>query len=166
LPLYTLTAESWAMWVAERYGVEVSGDRMQPWLQERARIAAESINATTRAQVGTALLAGMTAGLAAAAIRDEVAHIFEVAQSARAPEEATAGVTCAANFGATEAAKAGGLSTKTWRVNSQNPRDTHAALNGVTVGLHDRFPNNALWPGDPTLPVEERANCQCSVVFG
>lgn len=168
LPLYTLTAESWATWVAERYGIEMqaSEERMQPWLQERARIAAESINATTRAQVGAALLAGTTAGLAAAAIRDEVAHVFEVAQSARAPEEATAGVTGAANFGATETAKAGGLRTKTWRVNSRNPRDTHTALNGVTVGLHDRFPNGALWPGDPTLPVEERANCQCSVVFG
>jgi HK97 family phage portal protein len=168
LPLYTLTAEAWATWVAERYGIEMlaSDDRMQGWLRERARIAAESINATTREQVGGVLLGALTAGLAVAAIRDEVAHVFEVAQSARAAEAATAGVTGAANFGATEAAKAGGLRTKTWRVNSNNPRDTHAALNGVTVGLYDRFPNNALWPGDPTLPVDERANCQCSVVFG
>jgi HK97 family phage portal protein len=168
LPLYTLTAEAWAAWVAERYGIETpaSDQRMQPWLRERARIAAESINATTRQQVGTALLAGTTAGLAVSEIREKVAHVFEVAQSARAAEAATAGVTGAANFGATEAAKAGGLRTKTWRVNSNNPRDTHAALNGVTVGLYDRFPNNALWPGDPTLPVDERANCQCSVVFG
>lgn len=168
LPLYTLTAEAWATWVAERYGIEMlaSDDRMQGWLRERARIAAESINATTREQVGAALLAGMTAGLAVAAIRDEVAHVFEVARSARAAEAATAGVTGAANFGATEAAKAGGLRTKTWRVNSSNPRDHHAALNGVTVGLTDRFPNGMLWPGDPVGGPENNANCQCSVVFG
>jgi HK97 family phage portal protein len=168
LPLYTLTAEAWAAWVAERYGVavEASDERMQGWLRERARIAAESINATTREQVAAVLVGALTAGLATSEIREQVAHVFEVAQSARAAEAATAGVTGAANFGATEAAKAGGLRTKTWRVNSNNPRDTHAALNGVTVGLYDRFPNNALWPGDPTLPVDERANCQCSVVFG
>ena len=168
LPLYTLTAEAWATWVAERYGIETlaSDDRMQGWLRERARIAAESINATTREQVGGVLLGALTAGLAVAAIRDEVAHVFEVAQSARAAEAATAGVTGAANFGAIEAAKAGGLRTKTWRVNSSNPRDHHAALNGVTVGLTDRFPNGMLWPGDPVGGADNNANCQCSVVFG
>jgi len=167
LPLYTLTAEAWATWIAERYGIEmpVSEERMQGWLQERSRIAAESINATTRAEVAAVLAGAVTTGLAVSKIQEKVAHVFDVAQSARAPEAATAGVTTAANFGAAEAAKAGGLRTKTWRVNSRNPRDTHAALNGVTVGLHERFPNGALWPGDPTLPIEERANCQCSVIF-
>jgi len=167
LPLYTLTAETWATWVAERYGIETlaSAERMQGWLRERARIAAESINATTREQVAEVLMAGLTAGLVVSEISEKVNHVFEVAQSARAPEAATAGVTGAANFGANEAAQAGGLRTKTWRVNSRNPRDTHAAMNGETVRLHERFSNGGLWPGDPALPIEERANCQCSVVF-
>jgi hypothetical protein len=168
LPLYTLTAEAWAAWVADRYRVEMeaSDERMRGWLRERARIAAESINATTREQVAGVLLGALTAGLATSEIREQVAHVFEVAQSARAAEAATAGVTGAANFGATEAAKAGGLRTKTWRVNSRNPRDHHAALNGVTVGLHERFPNGMLWPGDPVGGADNNANCQCSVVFG
>lgn len=168
LPLYTLTAEAWAAWVADRYRVEMeaSDERMRGWLRERARIAAESINATTREQVAAVLVGALTAGLATSEIRDQVAHVFEVAQSARAAEAATAGVTGAANFGATEAAKAGGLSKKTWRVNSRNPRDHHAALNGVTVGLHERFPNGMLWPGDPVGGADNNANCQCSVIFG
>ncbi|NLF76701.1 MAG: phage portal protein [Chloroflexi bacterium] len=168
LPLYTLTAEAWAAWVADRYGVavEASDERMQGWLRERARIAAESINATTREQVAAVLVGALTAGLATSEIREQVAHVFEVARGARAAEAATAGVTGAANFGATEAAKAGGLSRKTWRVNSRNPRDHHAALNGVTVALHERFPNGMLWPGDPVGGADNNANCQCSVVFG
>jgi len=166
LPLFTLTAGEWARWVAERYDVEVSGERMQPWLRERARIASEEINRSTREQVGEALAAGLAAGLAVGEIREKAAHVFEVAKSARAPQEASVGVTTAANFGATEAAKSAGVGTKTWRVNSGNPRPTHAAMNGVTVGLYERFPNGALWPGDPVLPVDERANCQCSVIFG
>jgi hypothetical protein len=75
-------------------------------------------------------------------------------------------VTSAASFGANEAANAGGLRTKTWRVNSTNPRDGHAALNGVTVGIRDKFPNGMRWPGDPAGGAENNANCLCSVVFG
>ena len=168
LPLYTLTAEAWAEWVADRYGIERLADdgRMQPWLQERSRIAAESINATTRKQVGAVLAGAITEGLTLEAIRERVSNVFDVARNVRAAEAAVAGVTGAANFGATEAAKAGGLGRKTWRVNSRNPRETHTAMNGQTVGIYDRFSNGALWPGDPVLPIEERANCQCSVVFG
>lgn len=46
-------------------------------------------------------------------------------------------------------------------------RDTHADADGQTVGVDDDFNiggHKAPYPGHPSLPVSERANCQCSVV--
>jgi len=50
-------------------------------------------------------------------------------------------------------------------VNSSNPRPDHAALNGTTVGIRDKFPNGLRWPGDPQGGAEQNANCQCTVRF-
>ena len=75
------------------------------------------------------------------------------------------GVTSAANFGSNEAANAGGLRQKTWRVTSSNPRDAHAAMNGETVGIRDLFSNGMRWPGDPAGGADNNAGCQCSVEF-
>ena len=74
-------------------------------------------------------------------------------------------LTTFANFGAHEGAKASGGGQKTWQVNSGNPRDTHSALSGETVGLDDTFSNGMRWPGDPAGGPSEVANCQCSMTF-
>ena len=55
------------------------------------------------------------------------------------------------------------LVTKTWRVNSANPRSSHAAMNGETVEWDKPFSNGADWPQDPSLPAAEAANCLCTV---
>jgi hypothetical protein len=68
-------------------------------------------------------------------------------------------------FGAHEGATAAGARQKQWQTNSSNPRDTHAALNGETVGLSETFSNGMRWPGDPAGGPDEVANCQCSMVF-
>ena len=53
--------------------------------------------------------------------------------------------------------------TKTWRVNSANPRSSHAAMNGETVDWDRKFSNGAEWPQDPSLDAAEAANCLCIV---
>ena len=66
---------------------------------------------------------------------------------------------------APEQAKQQGLNVsiqKTW-VTGENPRDTHAALNGETVGIDDKFSNGADWPGDDSLDADETCGCNCSV---
>lgn len=51
---------------------------------------------------------------------------------------------------------------KTWVVTSNNPRASHAHMNGETVPYDEPFSNGAMWPGDiDALDVEEVANCQC-----
>jgi hypothetical protein len=131
---------------------------MAKWLTPTAARAAFGINETTYQQ-----LAGVVTG---ATWRDDVAHVYEVARDARAPQQAQSWNTTTSSFGAQEAAKATGRATKTWRTTSARPRASHARLDGVTVGVHERFPNGARYPGDPALSEDERAGCHCVVEYG
>jgi HK97 family phage portal protein len=158
LRLNVLTAGAWAGEFAGRLGAEISEDRMLPWLQEHSRLQATYINRQTRDQLQEALRDPEP--------REAVKDLFLTAISVWALREAISAITTAANFGANEAAQAGGLTRKTWRVNSSNPRAAHLAMDGETVGIRDRFSNGMRWPGDPAGGAENNANCQCSVEFG
>ena len=50
---------------------------------------------------------------------------------------------------------------KMW-ITGDNPRPTHAAMNGETVGIDDPFSNGALWPGDDNLDPDESCGCNCT----
>lgn len=158
LAMSVATAVAWARQVALALELELDEDVMEPWLTENAKWSALHINETTKTQVGGVLEAEDP--LAA------VKNVFEVAITARAAEIATSRVTTTSTFGAQEAAKQGDLKTKTWQVNSSNPRDEHAAMDGETVGIGDLFSNGLRWPGDPAGGAENNANCRCSCVFG
>lgn len=158
LRLNVLTAGEWASMFADRLGAEVSEERMLPWLQEHSRIQATYINQFTRGRVEAALNDPEP--------QDAVKQVFAQAISVWALREAISSVTSALNFGATEAANSANLATKTWRVNSGNPRPLHASIDGETVGIRGLFSNGMKWPGDPVGGVENNAGCQCSVEFG
>lgn len=54
--------------------------------------------------------------------------------------------------------------TKTWRHHgSGSPRGDHAAMDGETVGLDERFSNGADYPGDLSLPAKDTVNCRCTI---
>ena len=91
------------------------------------------------------------------------AHVFDVALSMRVASAAIQFVTADSGFGTTEAARqvGGGKAIKTWRVNSGNPRPSHSALDGVSVGIDDVFDNGCSWPGDGG-DAAEVAGCSCS----
>jgi HK97 family phage portal protein len=152
------TATVWARYVAEQAGAELDEDRMMKWLSENARVASKEINATTMEQIADKMVD--TGALEA------VRHVFEIAATARATEIAVSKVTTAANFSAQEGAKQAGFRTKTWVVNSSNPRSAHAAMNGETVPIGERFSIGMLWPGDPAGGADNNANCQCGIAFG
>jgi hypothetical protein len=134
---------------------DYDADMTVGWLTVHAAAVAAGINIATRADLATAL----TAGLAA----DDVANLFTGYLTRRAPQIAQTEVTAAQGFGVREAAQQTGLDmTKTWRTGA-NPRSTHARLDGETVALDALFSNRARWPGDSVLDTEERANCNCSM---
>ena len=92
------------------------------------------------------------------------AGVFDEAEGSRGDVMAATLLTTFAGFATMETAKQNSAeATKTWVVNSGNPRSEHADMDGETVPVRDTFSNGADWPGDPVLGAEGVANCQCSV---
>jgi HK97 family phage portal protein len=92
------------------------------------------------------------------------AKVFDEVEGSRGEVIAATLLTTFAGFATMETAKQNSSeATKTWAVNSGNPRSEHADMDGETVPVRDTFSNGADWPGDPVLGAEGVANCQCSV---
>jgi HK97 family phage portal protein len=111
---------------------------------------------------------GATLSKLKAAVDDPEADpgdVFEEAKNVRSGTAGKALMSAVAGFALTETASqlAPGSASKTWVVNSANPRSDHAAMNGETVPVSDTFSNGADWPGDPVLGAEGVANCNCTV---
>lgn len=69
-----------------------------------------------------------------------------------------------AAWGVAEAGRQGGAGSKTWVVTSSNPRPSHAAMDGETVGLDELFSNGLKWPGDGSSgDADELAGCTCDL---
>lgn len=118
---------------------------------------ATGINETTERQ--------LEAALAEDDAQAAAAHVFEVALGMRVASAAMTEATAMTGFGGREGARAGGLTHKTWRTPSKNPRPSHARLNGVTIPVEDLFTNGARWPGDSRLIDDEKAGCTCEISF-
>lgn len=163
LKLNRATTLAYAEAMAQKLGEEIEDwdmfeTLMLPWLAEHSRIQAESINEHTKTALDEALMQPEAL--------EAVKHVFVVALSAWVGREVVGAITSAANFGSMEAARASRrIQSKTWRVNSGNPRPSHAAMDGETVGIRDTFSNGLRWPGDPQGSADENAGCQCSVEF-
>lgn len=95
-----------------------------------------------------------------------VDDLFTTYQESKVPQMATTLATAALAWGKTEAgrqsASSGSTVTKTW-LTGPKARPTHTAMNGVTVGINEAFPNGMNWPGDPSGGADEVAGCNCDV---
>ena len=156
--LSAATSRAFADYVADQLGIEFDESETLAYLQENSRIAAENVNAATQGEIEKAL--------GAEDVGDALKNMFELAIGVRALQIAMSRTTSTANFGAHSAARQGGLKTKTWHVNSTNPRPSHARMGGSTVGIKELFGNGMMWPGDPRGGADEVAGCTCSVTFG
>lgn len=154
----TMTARDFAMRVAQEFGGDYDPAVMDEWLSVNADVTAEGIHGRTMERLERAAEAEQP--LLA------VGDLFTTLATVTAGVYAAGMVTTAANFGAQDAARKSGAGTKTWQVNSGNPRSQHANMSGETVGIRDAFSNGMMWPGDPQGGPENNANCACSVVFG
>lgn len=126
---------------------------------------AQMINETTRQAVVEALKADSEV---------EPTDVFDSLADERGIQASTTLYSTLAAFSAVEAGKqvareatpngsAPARSTKTWVVNSGNPRTSHSMMDGETVGIEEKFSNGASWPGDPVLGADGVAGCMCSV---
>ena len=164
LKLGLLTAGAWAAIVKAKLGLEYDESAfeaaMLPWLEEHSRTQAGYLNDYVRRELDQAL-ADPKYGAPGEALK----AVFAAALGVWVARQAASAVTTLANFGALESARAGGLRTKTWRT-GKNPRDSHAAMDGVTVGIRETFPNGLRWPGDPRGSADENAGCNCEMSYG
>ena len=78
--------------------------------------------------------------------------------------------TGVANYGALQAMAYEGVAEKQWMAtNDVRTRTSHREADGETVALDGMFSvggANLAFPGDPTAPVRETANCRCTMIAG
>ena len=141
--------------LARKVARDVPGEVMEPYLEtvfgNRSQAWGESFEAA---------LARVDPDEMLASIADEFQARLN---KARAEAEDMADFT--GNFASLEQAEAEGKRTKTWRVQGRNHRATHAALDGSTIGLDERFANGLRFPKSPGPP-QETVNCDCYLTYG
>ncbi|MBT2566607.1 phage portal protein [Arthrobacter sp. ISL-85] len=149
LPLSQATAQAIGADVADSLGGEYDPDRIGDYLSTEAAESAKSINETTADQVeATSDLSALGALLLA-----------------RAAQIALSRVAFIGGLASQVAAEQNEAATKTWVVNSKNPRPSHAAMAGETVKLGETFSNGMNGPGDITGGADEVAGCTCDLEF-
>lgn len=94
---------------------------------------------------------------------EETGSLFDTLIGSTAAAYAVSLTNGIGEFARSEAARVNDVATKTWVVTSGNPRSSHAILDGETVGREETFSNGAMFPGDPSLSPDDRANCACLV---
>lgn len=138
-----------------------SPDVLAPYLLAAARSRAVAVNEATYRAIAEALVAGDAAGW-----EDRVGGALDTRRG-RVPLAIGSAVSSESrSFGGYDAARASGLTVKTWHTTSRRPRATHAALNDSTVPLDGVFGNGARWPGDAHAGSSESAGCTCHLTFG
>ena len=136
---------------------EYSQPRTKAFLAKVAERISKQVNATTYNALEAAFESDDP---------DAAAHVFDVAEDSRAAQSGMTAAATFVGFGLVEGPRqTRPQARKRWQVNSGNPRNSHAALNGEEVGIDEDFSNGLPWPGSFSGDVEEVANCQCSVVI-
>ena len=138
-----------------------SPEQTEDFLRAVAKSRAGAINSTTLSQIQAAL----DGDLEEDAEGSTPAGVFDLAAESRSHAGAVTLATTLAGFAVMEAAKqiARPNTTKTWNVQSSNPRASHAMMDGETVPVDETFSNGAMWPGDAVLGAEGVAGCMCGV---
>lgn len=147
---------------AERLGYpdDWDPDQTVAFLAEVARGQADGINTTTRAQLDAALRLDIDTGTTG-----DPGDVFDVAQESRTPLITDSVAVYVAGFAVVEAARQisrqqNVTMTKTW-ITGNNPRPSHAAMDGETIPVGELFSNGQKWPRSGGSP--DDAGCNCSV---
>nr|DAN91430.1 MAG TPA: portal protein [Caudoviricetes sp.] len=150
-------SESFASTQTHKLGVaadDYNAEMTVAYLEALAAGRASIINAKTHDMLLAALAEGKT-----------VEEFYKETNLNRALTIGAAFMAAVASWTAQEVGRQvmDGEGYKTWIVTSAHPRPSHAAQDGVTVGINDVFPNGQAWPGDPSAGVDEVAGCMCGV---
>jgi len=159
--LGTATAKAMGSTVAKALGGSYDVSEVADWIHENAITSAKAINAKTIEDLQAALDdAGDDE------TPDEVVDgVFDGSVAARAASIAASRVAMVGGLASLNSAGQNGAATKTWITSGRNPRPSHSAMNGETVGIDETFSNGMNMPGDPSGGADEVAGCTCDVQF-
>lgn len=138
--------------------------KTENYIKAMCRRRAEMVNQVTHDEIKDAL----DDKLDEEAEKSTPEGVFKNAEENRSGSAGAAFACALVSWAAMEACRQNDNGTskiwKTWRVNSGNPRASHAHMDGERVPYDQTFSNGAMWPGDiDALGVEEVANCQCTL---
>ena len=137
------------------------------YIRKVAESRAKLINSRTLAKLQEAIEQALENEEEESDPHEAAAHEFD---NREGPEAALLGASIAkwASGWATEEAVRQGAGQgikrnvyKEWQTGPK-ARDSHAAMNGETVPIDERFSNGADWPGDDSLSPDESCGCNCS----
>ena len=154
LPLIIAQSDAKGAEAAKELGADYEPKLTAAYLKKLAQARAQALNRKTY----RAVLAAKNDG-------EPVKDAFD-AEKAKATSTGRSIATAVAAFAVSEAVKQAaprGQVWKTWEVNSDDPRSSHAAMAGETVPYSQPFSNGAMRPGDVDLSAAEAVNCQCSI---
>lgn len=164
LALGKTTAQAMGDSTAGALGGQFDLANVEAWLEKNADIGSSNINATTADTLAQMMSYDFEDD---AARNDAVDAAFDDGGElfARADEIASSTVTSVGEFASLDSAKQNDAATKTWTVNSPNPRPSHAAVDGESVGVDELFSNGMAYPGDWSGGADEVAGCECTVDY-
>lgn len=127
------------------------------------------INRTTRRQIQSVIEEGIGRGLSVEAIAENIRSVFDTAVKSRAKLVASNMVTFGVNEGQMIEASKSGLQYKVWlSQQDEKVRASHTHADGQARPLYDPFAVGSslmMHPGSLTAPLEETANCRCTMLF-
>ena len=149
------------------YNISVQQSTLTRQVLEAGAARVKGINDTTRAALARTIADGIAAGDSRRQLIDRVKQTMPGVSAGRAGVIAENEVHTSLMSGNFDAIKGAGIATKTWlTAGDDDVRDSHKRLNGVTIGIDERFANGLLYPGDPSGSPAETIGCRCDLIAG
>ena len=156
-PLIVAIADKHGKDASATMGMEYVIEITRKYLRKMAEGRARMINTKTREKLEEA-------------VEDEEqdpADVFQTREDRDSISWGSSITSAVASWAVIEAAHQAQRNGYTKRVEKQwdtgqNPRPSHAAMNGQRVPIDSNFSNGAYWPGDDNLPLDEVCGCNCT----
>jgi HK97 family phage portal protein len=159
--LSAATSKAIGQETADDLGGDYDESDLEDWITEDAQSSAANINGSTAAEVKSRLSKLLTGDDPV----DVIAQMFAGLVAARIAQMAVSRVTSVGLEASHAAARQNGGKSKTWVVAGPNPRPSHEAMDGESVGLNELFSNGMRGPGDVSGGADEVAGCTCDLSF-
>lgn len=154
--------------VADAHGSEVAKAIGSEYRTEQTRKYLRALSEGRAAAINEKTYEDLQRSMRSEDEEDTPAHVFDLRAGAHSAvlggSLALAAAGWASNHEAPQQARQQGINKtvlKEW-VTGDNPRPTHAMMNGEQVPVDQPFSNGAFWPGDDNLSEDESCGCNCS----